>query len=77
MAWRNTLIVVEHDEDTMAADYLIDVGPGAGGTEKSPAGTCRSQSTPILGSTYPGKVILVPSKGGTVKNQSTKVLETT
>ncbi|MGF2140881.1 excinuclease ABC subunit UvrA [Enterococcus innesii] len=29
----NTLIVVEHDEDTMrAADYLIDVGPGAGHT---------------------------------------------
>ncbi|WP_214892520.1 excinuclease ABC subunit UvrA [Exiguobacterium sp. H66] len=27
----NTLIVVEHDEDTMmAADYLIDIGPGAG-----------------------------------------------
>ncbi|AOF48743.1 excinuclease ABC subunit A [Tetragenococcus halophilus] len=27
----NTLIVVEHDEDTMrSADYLIDVGPGAG-----------------------------------------------
>ena len=27
----NTLIVVEHDEDTMReADYLIDVGPGAG-----------------------------------------------
>ena len=27
----NTLIVVEHDEDTMmASDYLIDVGPGAG-----------------------------------------------
>ncbi len=27
----NTLIVVEHDEDTMrAADYVIDVGPGAG-----------------------------------------------
>ena len=27
----NTLLVVEHDEDTMrAADYLIDVGPGAG-----------------------------------------------
>ncbi|MGL4536508.1 MAG: excinuclease ABC subunit UvrA [Weissella cibaria] len=27
----NTLIVVEHDEDTMkAADYIIDVGPGAG-----------------------------------------------
>ena len=27
----NTLIVVEHDEDTMrAADYVIDIGPGAG-----------------------------------------------
>ena len=27
----NTLLVVEHDEDTMrAADYLIDIGPGAG-----------------------------------------------
>ena len=27
----NSLIVVEHDEDTMrAADYLIDIGPGAG-----------------------------------------------
>ncbi|WP_088104250.1 excinuclease ABC subunit UvrA [Halalkalibacter urbisdiaboli] len=27
----NTLIVVEHDEDTMmAADYIIDIGPGAG-----------------------------------------------
>ena len=27
----NTLLVVEHDEDTMReADYIIDVGPGAG-----------------------------------------------
>ena len=27
----NTLLVVEHDEDTMrAADYIVDVGPGAG-----------------------------------------------
>ena len=27
----NTLIVVEHDEDTMlAADYVVDIGPGAG-----------------------------------------------
>src|SRR5699024_1581098 len=27
----NTLIVVEHDEDTIrAADYIVDVGPGAG-----------------------------------------------
>ncbi|MGG3887872.1 excinuclease ABC subunit UvrA [Metabacillus fastidiosus] len=38
----NTLIVVEHDEDTMiAADYLIDIGPGAGihGGEIISAGT--------------------------------------
>ncbi len=38
----NTLIVVEHDEDTMrAADYLVDVGPGAGshGGEIVVAGT--------------------------------------
>ena len=27
----NTLLIVEHDEDTMnAADYIVDVGPGAG-----------------------------------------------
>ena len=27
----NTLLVVEHDEDTMlAADYIVDIGPGAG-----------------------------------------------
>ena len=38
----NTLIVVEHDEDTMrAADYIVDVGPGAGshGGEIVEAGT--------------------------------------
>ena len=38
----NTLIVVEHDEDTMrAADYLVDIGPGAGvhGGEVVAAGT--------------------------------------
>ena len=39
----NTLIVVEHDEDTMlAADYLIDVGPGAG----VHGGTIVAQGTP-------------------------------
>ena len=27
----NTLIIVEHDEDTMrAADFIVDIGPGAG-----------------------------------------------
>lgn len=38
----NTLIVVEHDEDTMrASDYIIDIGPGAGihGGEVVAAGT--------------------------------------
>ena len=38
----NTLIVVEHDTDTMlAADYLVDIGPGAGneGGEVMAAGT--------------------------------------
>jgi len=39
----NTLIVVEHDEDTMlAADYLIDIGPGAG----VHGGQIISQGTP-------------------------------
>ncbi len=40
----NTLIVVEHDEDTMrAADYIVDVGPGAGvhGGEIVCAGTAE------------------------------------
>ena len=40
----NTLIVVEHDEDTMrAADFLVDVGPGAGshGGEIVAAGTMQ------------------------------------
>ncbi len=38
----NTVIVVEHDEDTMrAADYIVDIGPGAGvhGGELVAAGT--------------------------------------
>lgn len=40
----NTLIVVEHDEDTMyAADYIVDIGPGAGihGGEVVAAGTAQ------------------------------------
>ena len=50
----NTLIVVEHDEDTMrAADYIVDIGPGAGvrGGEVVFAGTpaeivkCRNSVT--------------------------------
>ena len=40
----NTLIVVEHDEDTMrAADYIVDIGPAAGvhGGEVVAAGTAE------------------------------------
>lgn len=40
----NTLVVVEHDEDTMfAADYVVDIGPGAGehGGEIVAAGTAE------------------------------------
>ena len=40
----NTLIVVEHDEDTMfAADYIVDIGPGAGehGGRVVAAGTAK------------------------------------
>lgn len=40
----NTLIVVEHDEDTMfAADYIVDIGPGAGehGGEVIAVGTAQ------------------------------------
>ena len=46
----NTLIVVEHDDDTMrAADYLVDVGPGAG----NHGGEIVSSGTPA--STKPRK----------------------
>ena len=39
----NTLVVVEHDEDTMrAADYIIDIGPGAGEN----GGTVMAAGTP-------------------------------
>ncbi|MBQ3904197.1 MAG: ATP-binding cassette domain-containing protein, partial [Eubacterium sp.] len=65
----NTLIVVEHDEDTMrAADYLVDIGPGAGihGGELIAAGTpeevmeCEES---ITGQYLSGKrFIPVPSK---------------
>ncbi|KRM13591.1 excinuclease ABC subunit UvrA [Paucilactobacillus suebicus] len=43
----NTLIIVEHDEDTMrAADYIVDIGPGAGdnGGEVMAAGTPKQVS---------------------------------
>ncbi|MBQ7333839.1 MAG: hypothetical protein IJW38_05800, partial [Clostridia bacterium] len=48
----NTLIVVEHDEDTMrAADFIVDVGPGAGsrGGEIVATGTCTWHLPLIFG----------------------------
>ena len=48
----NTVIVVEHDEDTMrAADYIVDIGPGAGihGGEVVCAGHRRRRSWPVRG----------------------------
>ena len=64
----NTLIVVEHDEDTMrAADYIVDVGPGAGshGGEIVAAGTLEdilNEPRSITGQYLSGvKKIPVPS----------------
>ncbi len=65
----NTLLVVEHDEDTMqAADYLIDVGPGAGvhGGEIVCAGTveevCACENS-LTGQYLTGKKFIpVPTK---------------
>ncbi len=64
----NTLIVVEHDEDTMrSADYIVDVGPGAGihGGEIVAAGSLEdilAQPRSITGQYLSGfKKIPVPS----------------
>lgn len=65
----NTLIVVEHDEDTMrAADFLVDIGPGAGvhGGELIAAGTPQqvmANENSITGQYLSGKrSIPVPKK---------------
>ena len=65
----NTLIVVEHDEDTMrAADFIVDVGPGAGsrGGEIVAAGSLEdilSNPQSITGQYLSGvKKIPVPSR---------------
>ena len=65
----NTLIVVEHDEDTMlAADYIVDIGPGAGehGGEVVAAGTAQEiMNTPgsVTGDYLSGRIkIPVPEK---------------
>lgn len=65
----NTLIVVEHDEDTMnSADYIVDVGPGAGvhGGEIVCSGTIdeiKSCKSSITGQYLSGKKkIEIPEK---------------
>ncbi len=65
----NTLIVVEHDEDTMfAADYIVDIGPGAGehGGEVVATGTAEdimNTEESITGAYLSGRLkIPVPKK---------------
>lgn len=65
----NTLVVVEHDEDTMlAADYVVDIGPGAGehGGEVIATGTAKDimkNPNSITGKYLSGKIrIPVPEK---------------
>ena len=65
----NTLIVVEHDEDTMrAADFIVDIGPGAGehGGEVIATGTAEdimNNPDSITGAYLSGKIqIPVPSE---------------
>lgn len=65
----NTLIVVEHDEDTMfAADYIVDIGPGAGshGGEVVACGTAEEimkNPDSITGAYLSGKIrIPVPEE---------------
>lgn len=61
----NTLIVVEHDEDTMlAADYVVDIGPGAGehGGEVVAVGTAKDimeEERSITGA-YLSRRIVIP-----------------
>ncbi len=60
----NTLIVVEHDEDTMfAADYIVDIGPGAGehGGEVVAAGKAEDimrEEASITGAYLSGRTII-------------------
>ena len=64
----NTLIVVEHDEDTMlAADYIVDVGPGAGihGGEIVAEGTAKeimANKNSITGAYLSGRICIPTPK---------------
>ena len=76
----NTLIVVEHDEDTMrAADFIVDVGPGAGshGGEIVEAGTLEdilNNPRSVTGQYLSGaKKIPVPSQRRRGNGKSLKI----
>ena len=76
----NTLIVVEHDEDTMrSADYIVDVGPGAGsrGGEIVAAGTLEeiiACEDSITGQYLSGvKKIPIPSARRTGNGQALRI----
>jgi len=77
----NTLVVVEHDEDTMMeADYIVDIGPGAGehGGEIVVAGTIediKSCEKSITGQYLSGKKkIEVPEKTRVSNGECIKVI---
>ena len=78
----NTLIVVEHDTDTMlAADYLVDIGPGAGefGGEIIAAGTPKevmANKNSLTGRYLSGKEkIEVPKKRRKGNGKSLKIIK--
>ena len=69
----NTLIVVEHDEETMeAADWIVDIGPGAGETggwvvHSGPLGDLKKNTRSITGDYLSGRrAILAPEQRRTV-----------
>ena len=76
----NTLIVVEHDEDTMlAADYIVDVGPGAGvhGGEIVATGTAKEimqNENSITGAYLSGRIKIPIPKKRRKPNGSIKVI---
>lgn len=80
----NTLIVVEHDEDTIrAADYLVDIGPGAGvhGGRIVAAGTLEAITTAadsLTGAYLSGRTVIPtpverrPGNGRSLKAQNAR-----
>jgi len=77
----NTVIVVEHDEDTMkAADYIVDIGPGAGehGGEVVAVGTLdeiKACDKSITGQYLTGKKFIdIPNERRTGNGKAIKVV---